>query len=64
MNADTHPVIAYTNNHRCEPTRTGDYDFICPTLGRPYVFIPYLLRRQLHGVCKCGLYIEPVESPN
>jgi len=50
-------IVKYTNNHRCEPNGLGDYDFICPKLGK-IKFVPILLRESVVGCCPCGEKVE------
>ncbi len=53
MNKD----VNYTFNHKAVPNGVGDFDMICPELGKVF-FIPIMMRRDVFCTCPCGKEIK------
>lgn len=55
-------IITYKEEHKCVPNGHGDFDFICPKIGKVGSFVPVLLRKDVNGICECGTEIELEEG--
>ena len=58
-----YPELDLGSDHRMIHNGVGDYDLICPTLGR-VGFVPYFMARltTVGKLCDCGYAVTKVEE--